>query len=123
MRQEGTTEDSIFQLDNQLHSGTTLISEQTERDELAQLNLIAARRARVATAYQAGREYANTGLSLLGEIPWQRQYELGLEFHGNGAELASLSGDFEAMEQFIETVIARANSLLEKMNVYRVSIQ
>ncbi|MGD1701585.1 trifunctional serine/threonine-protein kinase/ATP-binding protein/sensor histidine kinase [Dapis sp. BLCC M229] len=116
-------EERIFDLIGQLNYGKTLITEQNKRDELAQLNLIACRKALSSTAYQAGREYANIGLYLLGENPWQSQYKISLIFHNLAAEFASLCGDFTAMERYIETVILEAKSLIEQATVYRIKIE
>ncbi|MGB3535362.1 MAG: serine/threonine protein kinase, partial [Microcoleaceae cyanobacterium] len=116
-------EERIFDRVNQLNYGVELIIEQKEKDELSKLNLIACKKARAATAYQASREYANIGLSLLRKERWKRQYEITLEFHDLAAELASLCGDFEAMEKLIDIIIAQTHTVLEQANAYRIKIQ
>ncbi|MDY6936464.1 MAG: AAA family ATPase [Cyanobacteriota bacterium] len=114
--------DRIFELVSQLNYGTALVTDCGQRDELAQLNLIACRKAKAATAYRAGRDYAIAGLSWLGENGWNRQYETTLAFYNESAELASLCGDFQAMERYVQTVIAQARTLLDKIAVYRIEI-
>jgi predicted ATPase/signal transduction histidine kinase len=116
-------EERIFELVNQLNYGASLISEQVERDELAKLNLIACRKARTTTAYQAAREYAAMGLALLGETAWQYHYAMTLDFHELAVEVAYICGDLSQMEDFIETVITKTHTLVEQTNVSCLKIQ
>src|SRR6476661_4352073 len=116
-------EEQIFSVVNQLNYGIALIEYQTESDDLAHLNLTACRKARAATAYQAAREYAAIGLNLLGENAWQRQYEMTLNLHDIAAEVASLCGEFDQMDRWIDTVIHHTRTPLERVSVYTVKIQ
>ncbi len=116
-------EEQIFNLLNQLNYGITLIADQSERDELAQLNLIACGKARDANAYQSAREYAEIGLSLLGENAWQRHYDMTLGFHNNLTDISWLCGDLDAMEKFIDLVIHHSQSLLDQVHVYKIQIK
>ncbi len=116
-------EDSIFEVVNQLNYGTAFITEINKREELAKLNSIACTKAKDTIAYQAGCEYAKTGLSLLGENAWSENYDLTLSFYKNLAELAWLCGNIEEMEEFIQTAICQTKSLLEQVKFYRIKIQ
>jgi predicted ATPase len=91
-----------------------LITLQTERDELARMNLIAGRKALASTAYPAAVKYLTTGIELLTDDSWERKYELALGLYETAAEAAYLAGDFEQTEQFAEVVLTRAKTLLKK---------
>ncbi|MEM9002804.1 MAG: serine/threonine-protein kinase PknK, partial [Cyanobacteria bacterium P01_F01_bin.86] len=116
-------ENRIFEIVNQLNCGIDLLRQPEDKAELARLNLLACRKAKSATAYRAGREYARQGLSILGENPWQKQYEITLALSELAAEFAALGGDWEAMNRLVEDVIVNSHSLVERTNVYRLQIQ
>ncbi|AOY80041.2 AAA family ATPase [Moorena producens JHB] len=115
-------EEKIFDIVNQLNYGLELITEQAQRDELAQLNRIAGEKAKAATAYGAAFKYLTVGLELLGENSWQRQYDLTLALYQAAAEAAYLNTDFEQMEQIVQVVLAQGKTLLDKITAYEVSI-
>jgi predicted ATPase/signal transduction histidine kinase/tRNA A-37 threonylcarbamoyl transferase component Bud32 len=120
---ETEREENIFEIVNQLNMGMGLISHQTERDELAELNLIAGRKAKAATAYGAAVEYFTVGRELLAVDSWQSQYDLTLALYEDAAEAAHLSGSFDDMERLSQVVLQQAKTLLEKVKVYDIQIQ
>ncbi|MFN6464572.1 MAG: AAA family ATPase [Nostoc sp. DedVER02] len=119
---EAEKEEKIFEIVNQLNKGADLIVLATERETLAKLNLVAAQRAKSATAYVAAIEYATKGIQLLTESCWQQCYDLTLALHDLAAEVACLSSDFRLMEQIVDEVVQNARQLLDKVKVYEVRI-
>ncbi|MGD1807786.1 trifunctional serine/threonine-protein kinase/ATP-binding protein/sensor histidine kinase [Dapis sp. BLCC M126] len=116
-------EERIFEIVNQLNMGMDLIAEPEQRSELAQLNLIAGRKAKVANAYAASFEYFRVGIKLLASDSWVHSYHLTLALYESAAEAAYLSNNFEEMEQLIEVVLQQTPTLLDRIKVYDVKIQ
>ena len=115
--------DNIFVLVNQLNYGTELLTLESEKYELAELNLIAGQKAKTSAAYEAALPYLKVGLELLAVSSWQHQYALTLALYDLAAEIAYLNGDFEQMEQWADIVLQQAKTSVDKMKVYAVKIQ
>jgi predicted ATPase/signal transduction histidine kinase/CheY-like chemotaxis protein len=95
---------------------------QIDSRQLAELNLRAGLKAKVATAYGPALDYFQIGLALLPEESWQIDYELTLTLYTEATEMAYLSGNFEQMEQLAETVLSQARSGLDRIKVYEIKI-
>ncbi|MEH1936545.1 MAG: AAA family ATPase [Nostoc sp.] len=115
-------EANIFDIVNQLNVGIVNLIEQSEKTELARLNLIAGRKAKASTAYEAALKYFTNGIELLNIDAWQTEYTLSIGLYEGAAEVAYLGGDFEQMQQWAEVVQQHAKTLLDKVKVYEVQI-
>jgi PAS domain S-box-containing protein len=69
-------EEAIFEIVNQLNRGSHLITSVEDRERVAELNLIAGRRAKLWTAYDSALKYLRAGRALLAEETWERNYRL-----------------------------------------------
>ncbi|MBD2471507.1 AAA family ATPase [Nostoc sp. FACHB-145] len=112
----------LFEIVDHLNLGIVLVFGQ-ERNSIAKLNLMAAQKAKVATAYSAALKYAIAGIELLATDSWQQQYDLSLILHEEAAETAYLSGDFLAMAQWVAIVLQSARTILDKVKVHEVTIK
>ncbi|MEM0979226.1 MAG: AAA family ATPase [Cyanobacteria bacterium P01_H01_bin.58] len=115
--------ENIFDLVNQLNYGLELMVDAAEREELARLNLEAGKKAIAAAAYEPALNYLLVGIAALASDPWQHQYSLALRLHQTAAEAAFMVGDFEAMDQLIDTVLKQGKTVLDRVPVYAIQIQ
>jgi predicted ATPase/serine phosphatase RsbU (regulator of sigma subunit) len=115
-------EEKIFDIVNQLSYGMELITTQSERDELANLNLIAGRKAKNSTAYAAAFEYLTAGIELLDDFSWETHYQLTLGLYEQAVEAAFLCGKFEEIERLSEVVLGEAKTPLDKVKIYDTKI-
>jgi PAS domain S-box-containing protein len=115
-------EDRLFEIVNHLNVGIPLITHPPEREQLAELNLAAGRKAKTSTAYGASIDYFSTGIELLPEAAWESHYSLMLALHEELAEASYLNTDFEQMEQWAGIVLQNARTLLDTIKVQQTRI-
>ncbi|WP_242063659.1 PAS domain S-box protein, partial [Nostoc sp. FACHB-892] len=115
--------DRLFEIIDHLNQGLELVTARSERTEIARLNLTAGQKAKAATAYEAAFKYFTTGLKLLDTKSWLSEYDLTLALYSEAAEAAYLQGCFDEMEQLVEVVLARAKTVVDKVQAYDSRIQ
>jgi len=107
-------EEAIFEIVNQLNRGATLITMRSEREQLAELNLIAGKRAKASTAYASALTYLITGATLLPEDCWERRHELTFALELDRAECEFLTGELISAEQRLNVLSGRAATTAER---------
>ncbi|MGF1673839.1 MAG: AAA family ATPase, partial [Rivularia sp. (in: cyanobacteria)] len=120
---EAQLEEKIFDLVNQFKLGIDLITQPQEQKKLAQLNLIAARKAKNATAYSAAIQYYETARKLLENHNWQEDYNLLLAIYTEATEVSYLNTDFDLMEQLAEIALQQTQDVLDTVPIYETKIQ
>ncbi|MGF6856526.1 trifunctional serine/threonine-protein kinase/ATP-binding protein/sensor histidine kinase [Paraburkholderia sp. CI3] len=107
-------EEAIFDIVSQLNRGAALITDQEERDQLAEFNLIAGKRAKGATAYAAALAYLVAGAAQLAEDCWARRHELIFALELNWAECEFLTGQLSVAEERLAALSTRTTTTVEQ---------
>ncbi|MEG5039348.1 MULTISPECIES: AAA family ATPase [unclassified Microcoleus] len=115
-------EERIFDIINQLNVGIDCLTQQSEKDELAGLNLMAGHKAKAANAYEPAVKYLNVGISLLAPDSWVRNYDMTLRLYVETLEAEYLNTNFEQAEVLAEVVLRSAKNQLDIVKVYQLKI-
>jgi PAS domain S-box-containing protein len=109
--------EAIFEIVSQFNRGARLISSESERLELAALNLAAGKRAKTSTAYASALQYFIAGEALLAKNRWERHHDLIFELELHRAECEFLTGELAAADERLTMLSSRTANTVERATV------
>ncbi|XYI02330.1 AAA family ATPase [Sorangium sp. So ce1128] len=113
----------VFEVANQLNRGVDLMTDPREKESLCQLNLLAGKKARGATAYVSALGYLCAGQALLPADCWECQYHMTYELLTERALCEWLCSHFEAAAKLLAALMDHTRSRLDQAAVYRIQIE
>ncbi|MBV8486341.1 MAG: AAA family ATPase [Verrucomicrobia bacterium] len=116
------TEEEVFEIVNQLNRGTTLVELAGEREQIAEFNLAAGKRAKAATAYASALTYLMVGRAVLDEQSWERRYQLVFCLEFERAQCEFLTGQFSLAEERLLMLGQKAAGVVDRAAVVRAQI-
>jgi PAS domain S-box-containing protein len=105
-------EEGIFEIVNQYNLGAHLITSETERHRVAELNLVAGKRAKASTAYASALKYFIAGEALLTDRG--RRHDLVFQMEWHRAESEFLSGQLTIAAERTEMLQSHASNAVER---------
>ncbi len=113
---------AVFDIVDQLGRGASAMTRQTEREQAAELHLMAAHRARRSAAYGAALGYLGAGIALLTDASWQRRHAMCFELHLACGECELLAGLTSQAGPRLDALLPRARTRVERAAVYRLRV-
>ena len=115
-------EEEIFEIVNQLNRGAHLVTSVTERERIAELNLVAGRRAKISTAYASAIKYLHAGSRLLSEETWSSRHDLVFSIETLLAECELLTAEMSTAEDRLSKLAGRAKTTHDIALVTRLRV-
>jgi predicted ATPase/signal transduction histidine kinase len=111
----------IFEIVNQLEAGRVELSDE-EKDVLAELSLVAGRKARGAAAYDVASRYLTVGVSLLRPDVWEGpRADLAFALNLEHAQSEMLAGRCEEPRRLLQSLEARVQTKRQRADVARLA--
>jgi PAS domain S-box-containing protein len=109
--------ETIFEIVSQLNRGASLVDSRDEREQLAEFNLLAGKRAKASTAYTSALKYFVAGAAFSAGDSWERRPELIFALESHRAECEFLTGDLAAAEQRLMMLSSHAANTIDRATV------
>src|SRR6185437_12269226 len=93
--------------------GADLITSEDERYQVAEINLVAGKRAKASTAYASALQYFIVGEALLTNDCWERHHDLIFRLELHRAECEFLTGEVTTTAERLEMLRSRALNAVE----------
>ncbi len=108
----------IFPIVHHFNQGKNQLAENADVQQLAQLNLMAGKRAKDAAAYGQALSYLKTGEKFLTDNAWIENYTLIFDIKKHRMECEYLLHNFDNAEKLFQILLERADSDEDKAAMY-----
>ncbi|MBU3914171.1 GAF domain-containing protein, partial [bacterium] len=123
---ESTPDEQIanntYKIVNHMNQGLRLIEKQSERHELARLNLIAGIKSKSTAAVETAWKFFSLGSELLSENSWEDDYDLTKELYLRRSECEYFIGNTDAAEPIFDLLFQHLKTSKEKAGVYTLKL-
>ena len=110
-------EEAIFEIVNQFNRGASLVTLPEEREKLAELNLMAGKRAKSSSAFTSALTYFTAAVALLLEDVWERRQPLAFELELHRADCEVWTGALPSVEIRLAELATRAVDTIQRAAV------
>jgi histidine kinase len=112
--------EDIFEVLNHFISSLTLVENHEEKIRIAELCLIAGRKAKESTSYSLGVHFLNVAKNLLGKFGWNDHYELTYNVFIELGESEYLNDNPVQAELYFKEMLGYAKTRFEKLKIYYI---
>lgn len=119
---ENELPDRVYLIATHLGRGAHLMVSRAERERLAELNLLAGRRAKAAVAFDSALVFFTAGTELLADDAWVRRRDLTFALELERAECEFLTGQLERAEARLAELATKTVDLIEASAIARERI-